>query len=156
MEQSFDELCKQESVVPHSKSKILAVSLAKAVKGSNFKTTDFFNMTSPPSANIGEILLFLKSKHKNGKIHFLIDEMVADIFVSSYSKELNQSLQGELSQSKVAIVLQSIRRKKEINDKIDGYRSSSQEIDLESTGMEKFHLSKTMRLILQRFQLMQN
>ena len=79
-------------------------------------------------------------------VHFLIDEMVADIFVSSYSKKLRQSFQRELSQSTVAIVLQSIRRKRKINNKWNGYQSSSEELDLESTGMQLFRLSKTMRM----------
>ena len=146
VDQSFDELCKQENMTAN-RNKLISLSLSDALEGADFLVTDVYNLNSFPTQNIADILLFLKKKYNNKRIHFLMDEVPQELFTKKYCERLSSSLVNAFPDSVVVIALQSVHRSRKIIQ--PGKEITPDEIDLEplkSSGMELFELPKTMRM----------
>uniref|UniRef100_A0A7M5V7G2 SH3 domain-containing protein n=1 Tax=Clytia hemisphaerica TaxID=252671 RepID=A0A7M5V7G2_9CNID len=142
--ESFKLISREEKVPDDHCLNLKAMSLTDALAGAEFPVSDVFNLSSTPKRNIGDVLLHIMNKHPEKKVHFFVDEIPCEMFVSEYSKELSRRLNADFKDNTVVFSLQSVEKKREIVQRDRTEKSS--EIDIESTGMTLLKLTKTMRM----------
>ncbi|XP_066923144.1 repetitive organellar protein-like [Clytia hemisphaerica] len=137
-------ISKEEKVPDDHYLNLKAMSLTDAIADAEFPVSDVFNLSSTPKRNIGDVLLHIKNKHPEKKVHFFVDEVPCEMFTSGYSKEFFKYLNVDFKDNTVVFSLQSVEKKREIVQ--EGRTEKSSEIDIESTGMTLLKLTKTMRM----------
>ncbi|XP_066920992.1 uncharacterized protein [Clytia hemisphaerica] len=137
-------ISKEEKVPEDHYLNLKAISLTDALADAEFPVSDVFNLSSTPKRNIGDVLLHIKNKHPEKKVHFFVDEIPCEMFDSEYSKELSRRLNAYFKDNTVVFSLQSVEKKREIVQ--EGRTEKSSEIDIKSTGMTLLKLTKTMRM----------
>ncbi|XP_066910651.1 uncharacterized protein [Clytia hemisphaerica] len=142
--ESFKLISREEKVPDDHCLNLKAISLTDALADAEFPVSDVFNLSSTPKRNIGDVLLHIKNKHPEKKVHIFVDEVPCEMFTSGYSKEFFKYLNVDFKDNTVVFSLQSVEKKRDIVQ--EGKTEKSLDIDIESTGMTLLKLTKTMRM----------
>ena len=139
-------------------SRLLSMSIHDALTGSGISLEELYHPTLPPTKNIGDVLRFLQVKHGNETkvVHFLIDEFNQEILTTMYLTQIHEALKSFFKKSTIVIALQSVRKDRTIHSSDKENKSQTKVIDLKSSGMKIFELTKCMRMSHQLHQLQRN
>ena len=156
LDQKFNIFCKEGE----SSQRLISISIAEAISNSEYSLESLYGrVTSPPSTNIGDVLLHLRSQHAFHFVHFLVDEFNQELFTKLYASTLHyilEDLDNFLYDSTVVIALQSVFKNRTIRSA--GHKNMHQfvPIDLENYNLKIIQLKTCARMTHQLYKLQLN
>ena len=141
VEEYFRKVLKREQVQ--------SLSLKEITKDAGCTVADIYAISRTPSKNIAYLLEDLQKK--NGKCHFLIDEMYIHNLDNNYCQQLMNSLKQHFNESSIVIASQSIETVHTfyVKDK----EQDSEHSNLKTAGFKWLRLKRCMRMTSNLFQL---
>jgi len=130
-------------------NRVHSLSLKEISNDAGFTVGDIYTLSGVPSKNIAALLEDIQKK--NGKCHFLIDEMHLHNIDNKYCDELLQSLDATFSEATIAIASQSVMTSHTLY--VNKQEQYFKQGNLERAGFKSLHLNKSMRMSSNLFQL---